>query len=129
MGAKRKKYGGRGRPWHQNFIRYMEFIVNHATYSGMPDAYYEPGRIQWEAPSNRAAGRFKETHGRRLKWWAKKASAIGISTSSDKWISRVAKQVHPTKVKPCKICGRELELRYVYPQERFLKRIRKLPFV
>ncbi len=122
----KSKYGGRGRPWHLDFIKYMEFIVEHPAYAGMPDVYYEPGRIQWEAPSNRTTGQFKDTHGLRLKWWAQKAESLGISTSSAKWISRVAKRIHPTRRKPCKICGRELELRYVYPQERFLKRVRAL---
>ena len=107
----------------------MEFIVAHPVYAGMPDAFYEPGRIQWEAPSNRATGQFKDTHGKRLKWWALQACKLGISTSSEKWISRVAKQIHPTKKKPCKICGRVLELRYVYPQARFLAKVKNLPFV
>lgn len=107
----------------------MEFIVAHPVYEGMPDAFSAPGRIQWEAPSNRPSGRFKQTHGRRLQWWARKAGELGISTSSAKWISRVAKQIHPTKKKPCKICGRVLELRYVYPGPKFLARVKKLPFV
>ena len=107
----------------------MEFIVKHPVYTGMPDAFYEPGRIQWEAPSNRATGKFKDSHSKRLKWWALQARKIGISTSSEKWISRVAKQIHPIKKKPCKICGRVLELRYVYPQARFLAKVKKLPFV
>jgi Alw26I/Eco31I/Esp3I family type II restriction endonuclease len=119
-------YGGRGRPWHPQFVKYMEFIVQHPVYSGMPDAYYEPGRIQWEAPSNRNSGKFKDTHSRRSRWWAAKAAEIGVSTTADQWISRVAKTIHPTKLKPCKICGRELQLRYVYPQERFLARLREL---
>ncbi|MFO0572649.1 MAG: Alw26I/Eco31I/Esp3I family type II restriction endonuclease [Polyangia bacterium] len=107
----------------------MEFIASHPAYAGMPDVYYEPGRIQWEAPSNRATGQFKDTHGKRLKWWALQADRLGISTSSEMWISRVAKQIHPTKEKPCKICGRVLELRYVYPQARFLAKVKKLRFV
>ena len=81
-------YGGRGRPWHLQFVKYMEFIVQHPVYSGMPDAYYEPGRIQWEAPSNRNSGKFKDTHSRRSRWWAAKAAEIGVSTTADQWISR-----------------------------------------
>lgn len=125
----RRGYGGRGRPWHPDFIKYMETIVAHPAYEGMPDAFYEPGRIQWESPSNRASGQFKDTHSKRLKWWAEQARKLGISTSSEHWISRVAKQIHPTKQKPCKICGRVLELRYVYPTVLFSAKIKKLPFV
>ncbi|HEY9667089.1 MAG TPA: hypothetical protein V6C91_09800 [Coleofasciculaceae cyanobacterium] len=30
----------------------MEFIANHEVYQGMPDAFTEGNKIQWEAPSN-----------------------------------------------------------------------------
>lgn len=118
------KYGGRGRPWHADFIKYVHFIANHPTYAGMPDAM-EEGRVQWEAPSNRTSGRFKETHNKRRQWWREKAKSVGIEPDTANWISRTAKFIHPTKFKPCKICGKVAELRYVYPQERLFARLRK----
>ena len=39
----------------------------------MPDPFGEKGEIQWEAPSNRASGKFKHTHQRRYEWWKNKA--------------------------------------------------------
>ena len=120
-------YGSRGQQWHPDFVAYMNFIANHPSYAGMPDAFVDEGKIQWEAPSNRGAGRFKDTHHRRRDWWRTKARAMGISTESDQWISRCAKRLHPTGRKPCKRCGRVLELRYVYPGKILLGRILKLP--
>lgn len=92
----------------------------------MPDAYSEPGRVQWEAPSNRKSGKFKDTHPKRLRWWKEKAKALGIDTTSANWISRTAREIHPTKEKPCKICGTVLDVRYLYPNKNFLKRAAKL---
>lgn len=123
------KYGGRGRPWHPNFLKYIDFIATHSAYAGMPDAFVDGNRIQWEAPSNRTSGRFVQTHAKRREWWRKVAVRLGIDPNSNQWISRTAKQLHPTKRKPCKICGTELLIRYEYPQERLLKRLRRLPMI
>ena len=125
----RKEYGSKGQTWHPNFIAYMEFIAKHPHYAGMPDAYADENKIQWEAPSNRGSGRFKDTHGKRLNWWRRKARELGIPTSADKWISRTAKKLHPTGKKPCKRCGRVMEIRYAYPRDLLLNRIRKLSYV
>ncbi len=125
--AKKKSYGSRGQTWHPDFIQYMEEIAAHPGYAGMPDARTEDGRIQWEAPSNRKSGRFKDTHHKRRNWWRRKAQELGIRVDSPQWISRAAKTLHPTKRKPCKRCGRVMELAYVYPQARLLARITSLP--
>lgn len=124
-----QQYGSRGQSWHPDFIRYMEFIANHETYGGMPDAFNEENKIQWEAPSNRRSGKYKDTHHKRREWWRKKAVSISISPESAKWISRTARQVHPTLKKPCKRCGRVMELRYVYPSSTLLKRLIKMGYV
>ena len=119
-------YGSRGQQWHPDFVAYMNFIANHANYTGMPDAFVDEGKIQWEAPSNRGTGRFKDTHHRRRDWWRAKARTMGISPSSEHWISKCAKRLHPTGRKPCKRCGRVLELRYIYPGKILRGRIAKL---
>jgi len=122
-------YGTRGQTWHTAFIEYMNFIAHHEHYQGMPDAFVDGGKIQWETPSNRTSGRYKDSHQKRLKWWEKKARELNIDPTSSKWRSRVAKFIHPTKQKPCKRCGRVLQLRFVYPSEILLKRIRKLSYL
>ena len=104
-------------------------IVEHPSYRGMPDLYNDKGEIQWEAPSNRKGGKFKDTNRKRRDWWRTKAIEIGIDPKSSKWISRVAKTIHPTKQKPCKRCGRVLEIRYAYPSATLLRRIKRLKYV
>ena len=125
----RKQYGSKGQTWHPDFVAYMEFIARHPNYAGMPDAYATENKIQWEAPSNRGSGRFKDTHHKRRDWWRRKARELGISTAAEEWISKTAKRLHPTGKKPCKRCGRVMEIRYAYPREAFLNRIRKLEYV
>ena len=116
-------------PPNEVFERYEEEIVTDPAYAGMPDLYKADGGIQWEVPSNRGAGQFQFTHDKRLAWWKKKAEEVGISTSEDKWISKVAKLIHPTKQKPCKCCGRVMDIRYCYLSSILIKRIMKLPYV
>ena len=65
---------------------------------------------------------------KRYQWWINKASEVGINTSEDKWISKVAKKIHPTKLHPCKVCGRIMDIRYCYLSANFMKRVKKLPF-
>lgn len=120
--------GFRGQAPHDIFQNYMEQILAHLAYAGMPDARYDDGRIQWEAPSNRAAGKFKDSHHRRRQWWAEKAKELGIAVEGQ-WISRVAKTIHPTKKKPCKKCGKVMDIRYVYPRKPVINRLQALPFV
>lgn len=113
---------------NEAFLQYEEEIVNHPTYAGMPDLRHEDGTIQWEAPSNRGSGVFQYSHDKRYNWWIEKAAAVGISTDEDKWISKVAKKIHPTKLHPCKVCGRVMDIRYCYLSSNFIKRVQKLSF-
>ena len=113
---------------HPNFAAYAKFIVNHPTYEGMPDPYKDDGGVQWETPSNRGPGKFQHSHRKRLEWWRNKALAVGIDPNPSQWISRTAKQIHPTNEKPCSVCGREMDLRYAYPTEYLLRRIEKLEY-
>jgi len=126
--SKSTEYGSKGQSWHPEFIRYMEFIATHETYKEMPDAFTQGDKIQWEAPSNRSSGKYKDTHHKRREWWRRKAISINIDPNSAEWISRTAKQIHPTRKKPCKRCGMIMELRYVYPSSNFLKRLNKIEY-
>ncbi len=114
---------------HPAFLEYAEQIVQHKEYQGMPDLRYPDGRIQWEAPSNRKSGIFKDSHIKRKEWWEKKAISIGVDTTENQWISKTAKLIHPTMKKPCKRCGSVMDLRYSYPTKNFIRRIRKLSYL
>lgn len=122
----RKPDYGRGR---QAFLEYVQFIVRHPIYAGMPDACMDNGDIQWEAPSNRKSGKHRDTHHRRRDWWRRKAVEVGIDPTAPHWISRTAKLIHPTKKKPCKSCGRVMDIRYAYPSATLVRRIERLDFV
>lgn len=113
---------------HPDFITYTHRIADHATYKGMPDLIKNDGEIQWEAPSNRQGGKFKDTHHKRREWWKRKAIEIGIDPASANWISTTAKAIHPFGKKPCGVCGRVMELRYAYPSSILLNRVKKLPY-
>lgn len=108
------------------FLKYQKEIATNPIYAGMPDLYCDDGTIQWEAPSNRLSGKFKDTHDKRLKWWKRKAQSVGISTRSNQWISKTAKLIHPTKLRPCKKCGRIMDIRYIYLSNNLIKRVEKL---
>ena len=124
MSKKKPKYGDAA------FLEYAKKIVDHPNYSGMPDPIGERGEIQWEAPSNRKSGKFKDTHHKRREWWRQRALSIGIDPNIEgMWISKTAKAIHPFGRKPCKTCGKELEIAYAYPNEHLLSRIRKLSYI
>jgi Alw26I/Eco31I/Esp3I family type II restriction endonuclease len=123
----RKATYGRG---HANFLEYVKRIVQHKAYAGMPDVFKDDGEVQWEAPSNRQSGKHRHTHQRRLDWWRAKARSIGINPeTTPEWISRTAKAIHPFKEKPCKNCGRSLELAYAYPGKTLATRVAKLTYL
>lgn len=103
--------------------------MEHPNYAGMPDVRGVSGDIQWEAPSNRKSGRFRDTYRKRDAWWAEKAREVGIDPSSNQWISRTAKKIHPTGEKPCKVCGRVLDIAYAYPNRHLIGRLQRLPYV
>lgn len=123
--GKKAEYGA----GHPDFLTYVRFIVDHPNYAGMPDLLKDDGQVQWEAPSNRASGKFQHTYQKRLDWWRAKATVLGITVDSPQWISRTAKRLHPTKRKPCKRCGRVLEISYVYPSKTLMARLARLPFI
>lgn len=99
------------RKWHPEFKKYMQFIVNHPNYSGMPFLYKENGEIRWVVTRSSKIGKA------RLEWWDKKRKELGIKKDGP-WISEVAKSIHPTKEKPCQICGKVMKLDYIYPNKK-----------
>ena len=102
--------GRRRRPEHPEFIKYMEFIVEHPNYQGLPYRRTEDGRIVWVATKNSKLGQ------ERLKWWqARRRDGESLRD--------VAFRLHPTKKRPCQICGRVMEIGYVYPSFNRLARM------
>jgi len=99
------------RAWHKNFLKYMNFIVKHPNYAGMPEAYRMDGSIRWVTSGKSEIGQ------KRLAWWDKKRKELKIKKDGP-WISKVARTIHPIGKKPCQICGKEMSLDYIYPNKR-----------
>lgn len=120
--SKEKQYGDQRRKWSPEFGAYMQAVVRHPNFAGMPDAIDEDQTIRWNAPSNRPPGKWQDLRDRRLAWWAKKADALGIPKVGG-WISKAAKKNHPFGKKPCQTCGRSMLIEYAYPTRKTIKRL------
>lgn len=107
------------RDWHPNFIDYMTFIVNHPNYEGMPHLYKDDGSIRWVVTGNSTMGQD------RTNWWRQKGIELGIPIEG-RWIAKVAKENHPTKIKVCQTCGEEKNIEYVYPNKILIKKLNKI---
>lgn len=107
------------RAWDPRFQRYMEFIINHPNYRGMPGIRTTNGEIAWICAGKSDLGKQREA------WWRRRAGILGLSMDG-KWIAKVAKANHPTKMKVCQVCGRELSIEYVYPTKNLIKRFNKI---
>lgn len=92
----------------------------------MPWAIDTSQKIRWNAPSHRPpGGPWSNLHDERFHWWKTKAIQIKIPLTGS-WISKVAKEIHPFKKKPCQTCGVERSLLYEYPTVRILQKINKI---
>lgn len=114
----RPRHGDARRSWSDAFVDYMYAMVEDPAYEGMPATTDSEGKVDWIIPSYRPRGSKNwDGNARRREWWEAKADELGIPRVG-KWISRVAKTIHPTGEKPCQTCGRVLSIRYVYPYRR-----------
>jgi hypothetical protein len=98
------------RKWDSKFNEYMETIVNHPNYSGMPYPQKDDGTVRWVVTSNSTIGKL------RRKWWDKKSEELGIEKKPG-FMALVARKIHPTGEKPCQICGKVMKLDYIYPNK------------
>jgi len=98
---------------HPEFIKYKKFIATHPNYEGMPEPYTKNGSVRWVATKPSKIGQ------QRLRWWESRRQ-------EGEALRDVAFRIHPTKEKPCQICGRVLQLDYVYPAKNRIQRISAL---
>ena len=104
------------RNWHPNFIRYTENMVNHPNYEGLFYERSEEGRVKWVVTGKSVNGQ------KRLLWWNKQCRKYRISIEKGCY-AKIARKVHPTKVKVCQCCGKELSIMYEYPNKNLLRKI------
>lgn len=104
------------RKWHEKFLEYMKYIVNHPNYRDMPNKFDNNGNIRWVRTGN--------SDPVLTKWWDNKVKELNLSCRAD-----VARYIHPKELKgmkPCQICGKEMSIYYVYPNKNTLKKINDL---
>ncbi|MGV3065652.1 hypothetical protein [Staphylococcus simulans] len=101
--------------WHDNFLKYMDFIVNHKNYEGLPIRKNKNGKWGW------LAGKKTEIGKERLKWAYKLAEKKNINIEAGS-LAKIMLDIHPTKRKVCQICGESMSLYYVYPNKNFINK-------
>lgn len=104
--------------WHNDFLKYMEYIVNHANYSGLPIKRKKDGSLAWIATAKSDIGKA------RIAWCENKAKELGFPIEPGVY-ARVMREIHPTKWKVCQTCGRKMSIYYHYPSANCIKAIKK----
>ena len=105
------------RIWHPKFIKYMDFIVNHPNYKGLPLRKSEKSH-GWIAPAKGEIGKA------RMDWAKQRAKELNISEKPG-FYREVMHRIHPTKKKVCQICGTEMSLDYIYLNSSFASKTNK----
>lgn len=108
--------------YHPNFIKYQKFIIGHQNYKDFPEAVDATGSIKWVTAGKSELGKKRE------RWWLEKGAELkskGIKVADHARLSPIALANHPTKIKACQTCGRELSLEYVYLVKNSIKSINK----
>lgn len=106
------------RNWNTRFLKYMEMIVNHPNYKGLPIEKKKDGSLKWVVTAKSEIGQ------ERIEWADKKALELGFQKRAGVYAD-VMLAIHPTKWKICQTCGKEMSLYYHYPNANFLKALNK----
>lgn len=106
--------------WSKEFLEYEKFIVNHPNYKGLPIIKGKDGKYNWIATAQSEIGK------ERKKWADQKGKELGIGNDADGFYAKVMLEVHPTKKKPCQICGKSMSLYYHYPNANLVKSLKKI---
>lgn len=120
------KYGRGKFETDPNYIAYMEMIVSHPNYAGMPNARSPDGRINWQVSSGKTTSFYKYYLQRRA-WWVAKADALKLPGQDDEndRFTVAARIIHPTGYRTCRLCGEDFNVGYFYLNDSFSKRLKK----
>ena len=121
--ANKHNYGRGTYEAHPKYIEYMEMIVNHQAYAGMPGARDESGRVRWQVSSGKTTS-FYQYYVARERWWASKADSLGLpgKGKEQERFSISARMIHPTGLRPCRLCGEDWRVGYFYLNALLAKR-------
>ncbi|WP_416176140.1 hypothetical protein [Clostridium sp.] len=104
--------------WSKEFKEYMETIITHSNYKNIPFKRKRNGEIAWIASKKSDIGK------KRIEWAQAKAKKLGFPIKPGVY-AKVMFEIHPTKKKPCQICGKEMSLYYIYLNASFVKEFYK----
>lgn len=106
------------RKWHPNFIKYVNFIINHPNYYWLFVEKKEDWIPKWVVAWK------SENWLKRRAWWDKRCNEHWIKIEA--WCyAKIALLNHPTQKHTCQICWKELSIKYIYPNKRSLTFINK----
>jgi len=105
------------RLWNHEFQSYMEEIAKHPNYRGLPIERKLDGTLGWFAFAKGKIGQA------RKKWAEDKACELGLDLQPGVY-AQIMREIHPTKLHTCQICGSHMSIYYHYPSVNFLKAIR-----
>lgn len=106
------------RKWNSRFLAYMNMIVNHPNYKGLPIKKKADGSLSWITTAKSDIGEG------RIEWCLEKADTLGMEKRAGVYAD-VMLAIHPTKWKVCQTCGKEMSLYYHYPNANFVKTLNK----
>ncbi len=104
--------------WSKEFLEYEDFIASHPNYKGLPIEKGNGGKWNWVTTKQTEIGR------QRIEWAKQKGCELGVDETSDGFYAKVMLEIHPTKEKPCQICGKTMSLYYLYPNANLEKAIK-----
>lgn len=104
--------------WHPKFVEYMDFIIHHPNYMGLPITKKADGSWSWFATKKTQIGKA------RMAWCENKAKELGYKMEPGVY-ANVMRKIHPTKWKVCQTCGKSMSIYYHYPSANLLKSIKK----
>lgn len=123
MKGKAFKYGTGRKPTTPAFIKYMDDLILQAPYSTMPALRDDRGKINWQVSSGTGTSFFRH-YNARFEWWVALADKLrlpGVGNSNDRF-TIAARQVHPTGLRPCRICGEQRSIFYRYVNKNLARR-------
>ncbi len=106
------------RSWNTDFQAYMDMIVNHPNYIGLPIERKRDGSLSWIATAQSKIGKA------RKQWAEDKAQELGFIIQPGVY-AQVMREIHPSKEHVCQICGSRMSIYYHYPSVNFLKTIKR----
>lgn len=126
MVARKRRYGRGKFKAHPAYVEYMNFIVDHDNYEGMPNARSSDGHINWQVSTGKSTS-FNKYYTERFEWWIRKADELRLpgSGNSNERFSIAARLIHPTGYRPCRLCGEEWNVGYFYLNHSFANALNK----